>query len=222
MTAEPYKALALTMICAAALFLLALSPGLAAATTQVSGAASRESPLVIDPISEPTDTETESIYIYNGQVLMFIQSMPVTKLVSEVMLGNLARQPGCAKAAYQLVILRSPSGVADLNKLVPSEWQVTSVEPIVFPEEPAKVTWRIPPTVFEEGVGYTFFLTRVSPYDTNCHSPRVTTWMHNQQQVNGGQVKCDSLYPGVAYRMWHEAGQADAVNCPGTKTPSQF
>ena len=153
---------------------------------------------------------------------MFIQNMPITKLVNEVTFGDLARQPGCAKAAYQLTILRSPTGVADLNKHISLEWQVTSVEPIAFPEEPGKVTWKIPPTTFEEGIGYTFVLNLKSSKDSSCLSPRITTWVHNQQQVNGGQARCDSLYPGVAFRMWHANGQSDAVACPSNQVPSGF
>lgn len=220
MTAEQTRFLPLVVLVAVALSLFVFRPAQASAVTQVSGTATSDSPLVIDPASEPTDAETESIYIYNGQVLMFIQNMPVTKLVNEVTFGDLARQPGCAKAAYQLTILRSPTGVADLNKHISLEWQVTSVEPIVFPEEPAKVTWKIPPTIFEEGIGYSFFLVPKSSKDSGCLSPKITTWVHNQQKVNGGQATCDSLYPGVAFRMWHTNGQSDAVACPTNKVPS--
>jgi hypothetical protein len=194
----------------------------ATATTTVSGEKGHETPLEIDPTQEPSSPETAAIAAYYGQIIMFVQRMPETKLVNQVTLGDLGRQSGCTAAAYNLFIRESPTGAADINQHTESgKWEAASLQPITFPEEPGKVTWQIQPTVFKEGYAYSFWVN--SP-NSSCQSPFARTWAHNETRVDGGTQRCDGANAAYDFRMWHEAGQSDALVCPkySGEVPSGF
>lgn len=198
----------------AAVFFLGLlfSPGSCFAATQVSGHLSSEGPLIIDPSTEPTEPTATTMSVYPAeQVTMFIQEMPVTKLVNDITLGDLARQSGCGQATYSIVVTESPEGAADENQHTPtSQWVATSVGPQVLPAEPGEVIWRIQPTIFQEGSGYSIAVRGVK----GCSTATVRTWPHNKPQVNPGVKRCDAIERIKASRMWHETGESDGVICP--------
>jgi hypothetical protein len=199
------------------MLVLLLTPSVGNAKTVITGDSTHDAPLIIDPTGEPTGAHVDEIPVQFGYPIMFIQRMPVTKLVTRVTLGDLAQQPQCGGApVYNLRVEESPTGQAGKGT---AGWLAASLAPQALPAEPGKVTWKITPTVFRKGYGYLIVLQFKGK---NCQVPSIRTWTHNEAQVNGGPAGCDAVEAQYsAYRMWHEKGEADATACP-TKLPSGF
>jgi hypothetical protein len=172
----------------------------------VEGDLDTNAPLVIDPSSLPSDPDT--IEIPNGGYPMvgFIQSMPVTKMVDRVTVGDVGRGTGCpSSTGAHLLVNEHANG--DLN----GRTQIrNSVMDVPLAASPGAVSFSIQPAVFKKGLGYSFQLVP----SALCPLAR-TTWTHNGPTINGGSVRCAAGPPAsqgatsVGVRMWHETGQAD-------------
>lgn len=196
-----FTALAPLQVAAGVLAALIFAP-VVGAETVVSGNRDSNAPLIIDPSSDPDDplvTGNPS----SSQLVMFVQRMPVTKVVNRVTVGDLALGPGCssgnANAKIEEYDNREIGGAGDI-------YYSTGAKPIST--TPSKLTWDFAPIVFRKDRGYG---VRVSV--PGCPSLTQTTWAHNEAQVNPGQVSC-AKGPQPWRRMWHESGQDDrAAGC---------
>jgi hypothetical protein len=196
--------------------------GAASAVTVVSGKDDANQALEIDPSTTPTNPQVHQIVAAsNHRALMFVQRMPVTKVVSEVTIGDLARGPDCVNNNASLTIYEHLGGDPSVHN-----WSVTSTDRETLPPagSPGRVTWSFNPRVLRKDRGYSFQL------DTNsgsCAATAMTTWEHEAEVVDAGPTRCQRTRPMTytlsSFRMWHEAGQADAVPCPANGTvPSGF
>lgn len=193
-----------------ALWLLAgassvVAPSPASATTSVSGQIDTTSPLVIDPSTSPTDAITAAIPTPATR-LAFIESMPVTKVVDEVTLGNIGQAAGCSAPTKVSLLIQQHS----TNDLTAAQ-NVGGSGYVNVPSSPGKVEFPLmTPVVFHDGYGYSF---QVSTYD-GCEKVVETTWAHNGATVNGGP-QCTIGLPGsqpaasVYKRFGHELGKSD-------------
>lgn len=181
---------------------IAVMGGNARADTVVTGAANPVGPLVIEP-----DTGAR---VDTGQMLFFIQEMPTTKTVNRITLGDLAMTPGCkiASPTYNLTVRQHPSGAMGTSTST-GNWEANPLESLVFDADLEQRTWRMTPVTFRKGYGYSFW---VKGNYTACQTPEVRSWTHNEPKVNAGANRCD-LVIASRWRMWHEAGQSDAVAC---------
>jgi len=183
----------------------ALVPSAASATTNVSGQIDTTSPLVIDPSTNPTDAITETIPT-PGTRLAFIETMPVTKVVDEVTLGNIGQAAGCS-APTKVSLLIQQHSTNDLN----AAQNVGGSGYVDVPSSPGKVQFPLTsPVVLHAGYGYSF---QVSTFD-GCNKIAETTWAHNGTTVNGGP-QCTIALPGSQpvssslKRLGHELGKND-------------
>lgn len=184
----------------------------AQASTTVTGDNDRTSPLVI----EPSGTGT----VHNASnMVMFIQRMPVTKTVNRITLGDIGLDPGCTYTGpvLRLFIRQHPTGQigTETSSLY---WEGNALEEIAADTDLEPRTWRTEPITFVKGRGYSFW---VQGTINGCNSYKLRSWPHNHPQVNTGQERCDRVL-GSSFRMWHEAGQSDAVPCPYDLVPGNF
>ena len=190
--------LATGQVAAVVVLLLASVPG-AVAATAVSGDKDSNAPLVIDPSSDPSDP-LETTKTPGSQVVMLVQEMPVTKLVDEVTIGDLAVGPGCSATTATAKVYEyadgDPSGSADA--------QFYSTGSTSISASPAKLTWSFPPILMREGHAYAFSVAA-----SGCSWLTRRTWAHNYPLVNPGPERCAGGPLGK--RMWHEEGVDDAV-----------
>lgn len=188
-------------------FGLAVAPP-AHASTAIEGDLDANAPLVIDPSTTPSDPQTAEIKHGGYPTVGFLQSMPATRMVSRVTIGDVGRGTGCP----------SPTGVHLLvNEHVGGDLRASaqirnSVVDVPLPTTPGKVSFNIQPTLFRKGRGYSFQLVQ----SASCPLAR-TTWAHNEPTIDGGSTRCAAGPPApvgsidVAPRMWHETGQADRI-----------
>jgi hypothetical protein len=166
----------------------------------VSGDEDSNAPLIIDPSTDPTDPLVVTS-AGNFQTAMFVQRMPVTKVVTQITLGDLFLGPGCATGTLNAKIYeyvnREPGGAdATFNSL--------GAQPVTI--TPSKVTWSFAPVTFHKDRGYAINVIASG----GCSRFRQTTWAHNEPQVNPGQLRCASGPQGWK-RMWHDAGVDDRI-----------
>jgi hypothetical protein len=182
------------------MLLLSVWPACAGAVTTVSGDTDSNMPLVIDPSSDPDDPLTTTIEI-NATEVMFIQKMPVTKIINEVTLGDLAVAPGCSASTATAKIIEyndgSMSGSADAQYYSTGSTAITT--------SPSELSWSFDPTTLRKGRGYAFSIAV-----SECWAFSQRTWEHNEPQVNPGPAAC-AMGPQGWKRMWHELGEDDAV-----------
>src|SRR4051812_23559432 len=97
----------------------------------------QDSPLIIDPSSNPTDAFDGS-YVATGRAAAFIQFMPVTKRITRVTLGDLGKGAGCGSTpAVRLYIYEHPAGdIETATQLQHSEAYI----PVA--DTPGKLTWK--------------------------------------------------------------------------------
>jgi hypothetical protein len=179
------------------------------AVTMVSGDHDSNAPLLIDPSSDPDDplvtTSTTT-----SQLVMFVQRMPVTKVVNQVTVGDLALGPGCATGSANAKIEeynnREIGGAGGV-------FSSMGAKPISA--TPSKITWQFAPVVFRKDRGYAI---KVSVF--GCASFSQTTWAHNEAQVNPGQVVC-AKGPQTWRRMWHQYGHDDRAPGCVDRPPGQ-
>lgn len=178
---------------------LAAAPQTAAATTVVAGDEGSNAPLVIDPSTDPTDPLATTA-TPRTQFVMFIQKMPVTKVINQITIGDVAVGPGCAASTATAKIYEQvdgdPSGSSDAQFYSTGSAPISTV--------PSKLTWSFAPVTMHKGRGYAFSVTV-----SGCSSLTRTTWSHNAPQVNPGDLRCASGPRGK--RMWHQQGLDDAV-----------
>jgi hypothetical protein len=178
---------------------LAGGPQTAVATTVVSGDKDSNVPLVIDPSTDPTDPLATTA-TPGSQLLMFIQKMPVTKVVDEITIGDVAVGAGCSASTASAKVLEYVDG--ELSGSADAQFYSTGGAPIST--VPSKLTWSFSPITMHKGHGYAF-----SASVSGCASMTRTTWAHNAPQVNPGELRCASAPNGK--RMWHQQGLDDAV-----------
>ena len=178
-------------------------PAAAQATTTVNGVQDTNAPLEIVPNGSFTD---QAVSITNGNLVAFIQRMPVTKTIERVTLGDLA----CSSGSNPMLFIREhPQGRLD-TETSPASWQADALDWPELPRTPGRVTWNIERTRLHAGKGYSIWI------QGTCDSGMtVRTWPHNQAQVNAGPARCDRVNGGH-WRMWHQSGQSDAVRCPAS------
>jgi hypothetical protein len=192
---------------------LALPGPSAFATTVVTGNVDTNAPLVLDPTGTPNDAETIDVDFGTVVNLSFIQRMPVTKVISQVTMGDLGSAGSCSvPVSARLYVYEHVNGdLAGGTEIAYSE------DNRDLPATPAKVSWTIPPTTLRQGRGYSF---KVAGQGDSCRDGRLTTWGHNETGVDGGSVRCTGGPPAtpggnpVMRRMWHAAGANDRdPNC---------
>jgi hypothetical protein len=191
-----------------AMLVIAAMPASAAAATVVTGSEDTNAPLAIDPSTTPDDEQTVDVDFGSMGRLAFIQRMPVTKIVSQVTLGDIGSADSCeSPVSARLYVHEHPDG-----NLVGGNQVAYSDEIEQLPATPGKVTWTIPPTRLRKGRGYSF---TVGWQNDTCRNGRLTTWAHNQTTVDGGSVRCTGGAPAapsgnpVVHRMWHTGGESD-------------
>jgi hypothetical protein len=199
---------------ASALAVCAVSLGLticaqiASATTEVSGDLDSNVPLVIDPSSDPDDALTTTQL---SQTVLFIQSMPVTKRIDEVTIGDLAVAGGCPDATAYVQIQHHPDG--DFTGSPPTSYN--AIDGVDITSTLSKLTWDFSPVTLKKGEGYSFNI-----FVSGCWAMRQTTWEHNASQVNGGPDSCEDGPSDK--RMWHVNGVDDAqFECVSSSSPSR-
>ncbi len=176
----------------------------ASAATTVFGADGPSGPLVIQP---------EGLERVEGNYgkLFFIQRMPATKVVNRITLGDIALSSSCTKTGpiLRLAVAEHVAGSMG-TETSSATWEGNALESIPADHEFKPRTWRTEPITFVKGRAYSFWVNGTS---SPCVSFDVRSWPHNEMQVNAGINRCDRVRSGD-YRMWHEAGQPDAVLCP--------
>jgi hypothetical protein len=182
----------------------------AEATTTVSGDRDSNAPLIIDPSStSPTSPITRTTP--STETMFFIQSMPVTKRIDSVTLGDIGRPAGCGSGTVDLQIHEHPDG----DWIGSPTTRFYSSNSASLPATPDKVTWSFPASTLKVGHGYSF-VANVS----GCSGMRQTTWSHGIGLVNSGPDECED--GPVVKRMWHVLGEDDAIpecvtNGPGSR-----
>jgi hypothetical protein len=187
----------------------------AQASTGVTGDQDTDAPLVIDPHTDPDTANVPSWWT----TVAYIERMPVSKRISQVTIGDLARYESCDGGAnFRLWVSENPNG-----RWAQTSSRVQSTQDVALPTDPGRVTFQIPATTLLEGHSYSFSVEGTSD---PCTSYRLRTWAHNSDQIDGGAESCQSAQDGSLndYRMWHEQGKADAVACPAIEptTPLGF
>jgi hypothetical protein len=198
------------LLVAGLLWLVSISS--AVATTEVSGDRDANAPLIIDPETAPTDPLTREISLNGGPSVMFIQKMPVTKIVNEITIGDIGQAAGCTTPTRTRLFVREhpgdPNDDPDLGSdFYASQQIIYSTDYVALPSAPSKVTYAIPPTTFRKGRGYSFLIS-ASYSSTDCKLGRHTTWAHNGAQINAGPATC--VGAPASKRMWHASGADDA------------
>ena len=155
-----------------AAFIAALAcAGPAQAETVVSGENDSNAPLIIDPSSDPLVADVDLAFV---GPLAFIQEMPVTKVIEQVTIGDLAVADSCTTEANPTLYIREhPTG-----DLTAGHYQIRpSTSGQVLGETLAPVTWTLPPTRLDAGKGYSFHIDRTARHaDTRSseHGPITT------------------------------------------------
>jgi len=188
-----WRALTITVV----LWLAAVPAG---AVTVVSGEDDSNTPLVIDPSTQPSGASTTTS-TPGSQELMFIQRMPVTKVVDEVTLGDLAVGPGCSATTASAKVIEYNRGALGNS----ADAQYYSLGSTNISTTPSKLTWHFSPITLRKGRGYAFAASA-----SGCPSLTRTMWAHNEPQVNPGPDRC-TQGPSGWRRMWHEQGVDDRV-----------
>jgi hypothetical protein len=187
------------------------APSGALAGTVVSGDRDSNAPLVIDPASSPTDPYVKEVDLATPQTLLFVQRMPVTKVVDEVTLGDLGLGSGCATPSRtRLYVREHPTGALGSSTQV-----AYSPGYVALPSIPGSVGYSIPATPFRKGRGYSFLL-QADYSGSDCKVAKQWTWQHDGQ-VNGGPAGCAAA--PVFQRMWHVNGIDDAQTLCVTRPP---
>lgn len=187
------------------------APSTRAATVVVGGEPSATGPLIIDPTQTPSDprTDTVDILLRGHDELAFIQTMPRTIEVGQIIIGNIGPAPGCdSSTQLQLAISEATTGrIEDATQIAGSR-NIATVTTM------AAYTFEFSPVVLQAGRSYVFSLL----YYTGCHFVSQTTWAHNSGLVDPGPNRCDfgSLFVGdqagsPGRRMWHVNGMSDAL-----------
>jgi hypothetical protein len=200
--------------------LLCLVPAASGATT-VTGDRDTSVPLVIDPTVDPADPQTADVPPGASGRVAFIQRMPVTKIVSQVTLGDFATAPGCSSpVTLRLHVAEHTDG--DMGSSSVTVASSSGYQPV--PATPSRITWPIPPTTLRAGRGYSFELRR-----GGCTAVRQTTWAHPGSTVNGGSSRCTVGPPAqpsrhhIDNRMWHAAGADDRqLDCSNASQETAF
>ena len=188
---------------------LTLGVATASANTVIHGDVDTNAPLVIDPSSSPSDPQTLEIQHGGSPTVGFVQSMPVTKSVSRVTIGDIGRGAGCpSSTGVRLLVNKHATG--DLNDAAQIR---NSGLYVPVPASPGPLSFNIQPALFKKGEGYSFQLVP----NALCPLAR-TTWAHNAPTLNGGSVRCAAGPPAplggrsIGVRMWHQAGLADRIS----------
>lgn len=191
----------------------------AQATTTVSGDRDTNAPLVIDPSTDPADLHVEVIYTGGGgHLMMLIHRVPVTKRINRVTLGGVARPAECPADTpnYKVSIRAHQNGSVSHDGAAGGsdalDWKM-------LPGSPGQVSWDIQPITLRKGEAYSIWLRS---WLNDCNHPQVTTFAHNEAQVNRGDLRCETVDAGSGYRMWHVQGEDDAVACGDIDRPSYF
>lgn len=189
-----------------------------AAATVVSGDRDTSPPLVIEPDADPVTIERSQL---TDERLMFIQSMPVTKRIREVTIGDIALAESCtAGANVKLFVREHINGDLDPKPAT----LVSSTAAVPLTTTPQRVTWTIPPTTFRAGRGYSFSMFDWS--STGCKRTKTVMWESGAATVNAGPSLCTmaparkradgTMTDARSRRMWHVQGmddrQPDCIN----------
>ena len=210
----------------AALVAVAFVPGVAEATTTVTGASDSTSPLVIDPETSPGSPVVSEIS--GGFDVAFIQSMPVTKPVGVVTIGDLSKPADCGGTDPQVYLDVFDHRSGDLT----GNWTaganstlLAQVGPIDLSGSSQRLVFRLPSLTFQQGHGYRFSVFNSG----GCNSISMTTWPHNASQVNPGPAHCaempyrDWVFQGGGFeRQWHTQGVDDHAPCVNNTTGLDF
>jgi hypothetical protein len=195
------------------------------AGTHVSGTRDPNAPLVIDPSSDPVGRGTDELNV--SRPVAFIQSMPSTKRVTRVTLGDISASSVCtSNSVVNLIVREHPTGdlmpgtSTQLAGAYPGTAKIVARSTAAVPatSNPRQLRWTIPTTTFQSGYGYSFALENYG----GCGRVDLTSWAHNRSVVNPGPVRCELMTPGLevydapyggnspaTWRMWHEVGHDD-------------
>jgi hypothetical protein len=132
---------------------------------------------------------------------MFVQRMPVTKVVNEITIGDLALGPGCSVGTANAKIEEYEN-----REIGGSGGVFYSSSPQPLTSTPSKITWAFAPVTFRKDRGYAIRVSMIG----GCSSFNQTTWAHNEPRVNPGQLRC-AKGPQGWRRMWHEMGTDDRL-----------
>jgi hypothetical protein len=132
---------------------------------------------------------------------MFVQRMPVTKVVNEITIGDLALGPGCSVGTANAKIEEYEN-----REIGGSGGVFYSSSPQPLTSTPSKITWAFSPLTFRKDRGYAIRVSMIG----GCSSFNQTTWAHNEPRVNPGQLRC-AKGPQGWRRMWHEMGTDDRL-----------
>jgi hypothetical protein len=191
------------------------------AATDVTGSDDVNAPLEITP---DTDASSDTAYVNQPFAVAQIQQMPSDRLVNRVTVGDVATSAGCASSpSYKLEISEYANGLW-------SAWPTNvDSDARTLPTTLGPATFRVPPLTLRTGYGYLF---RLIGSDSSCSGVTLRTWAHDGTQLDGGagtsadtlcqptDAGSDGMYDTL--RMWHEAGQNDAVPCGGDNVPNDF
>jgi RHS repeat-associated protein len=189
---------------------VAFFPAVSGATT-VKGADSQWGALEFVPDTDPGVADAQSVNA-GPKTVAFVQSMPVTKLVRRVTVGDVASSPECSGAAQvRLFVHRyatgtwSPPGGSGSVEVVRSGV-------VSLPSTLSQVGFDVPAFTAEKGNAYAFSLH----YAAGCSTVSLRSWAHNGATVNSGSERCaavpeivDGPMSGFPKRMWHESGLSD-------------
>jgi RHS repeat-associated protein len=176
------------------------------ASTTLSGQINTTAPLVIDPSSSPSDPFAGPVSITSAPDVAIIQSMPVTKTINAVTLGDLANGSGCTSNVVVGLTVRE-SSTGDISR---STRTVNASQPVALSNTPSKVTWQVPAMTLRAGYAYAFRLS----WSSGCSTVTQTTWAHNGATVDAGPATCTQAVHAAPTgssqnRMWHVNGRSD-------------
>ncbi len=183
----------------------------AQAATTVSGELDTNAPLEIAPSSDPLAADLD---LAGWRAVAFIQTMPVTKTIDRVTIGDLGRSDRCTGDAKSQVVVRehSAGNLTSNDGSFPYTQLAASPSYETIDSTLSRRTWTIPPTKLRAGRGYSFLLTWHTDF---CRYVKQRSWAHNRPQVNAGPLTCapEPLLGQTAsppgHRMWHQQGAND-------------
>lgn len=188
----------------------------ALARTSATGNEDPSAPLVIEP-----DPAVDPLTLPVREDDLAAVELDRDKLVTEVTIGDLAKDPRCSiDPRFYLRIKRWPGG-APFGPGGP-EYVADSAPTQVTGSSPKRVTFRFSsPVRLQAGQSYTFQQGAAS-YGQGCDTLLQTTWPHNRLQVNGGSSPCVDRSP-FEKRLWHVQGANDVdLRCFNGVAPQAY
>jgi hypothetical protein len=187
------------------------------AATVVTGGDMTTEALEILPDADPL---THDIDIGQARAVAYIKRMPATRTVVRVTLGDLARASSCTQDVGVRLYVDEYEADNWPNGYVR---RITSTGNPTLTAAHSDLVFTIPATTFREG---RLYVLQVQTMNTSlCRTASLRTWAHNSPAVGPGADHCQQIPENgtFAWRMWHETGSTDAVNCPDSRpTPSNF